>query len=165
MSEKIVAHPETGLPAREVKTYIELDREQLEQEVKANEADLEELVSTKRAEFEASLDEDEDVKTARSAVQDSKSELEVYDQLAPVADSGAGEEGTSSEVSSDDEAGDESDAVDESEGDSGEDSGAVNVPVSVTAGDSSTDDDDEDDEDEEAETEEEKEEENSAENY
>jgi hypothetical protein len=117
MSETIVKHPETGLPAREVKTYIELDREQLEQELEDNQADLDELLATKRSEFEASLDEDPDVKAARSAVQNSKSELSVHDKLTSEPTDNAGEAGAVSAVESDEEAGDEPDGSDGSEAD------------------------------------------------
>lgn len=121
MSNTIVAHPETGQPVREVKSYVELDRAQLEQEVTQNQTDLDQLIAAKTAEFQATLENDADVQAARSAVEDSKSELEAYDQLAPVASDAAGEEGTSSENETDGEAGDGSDGTDEPAADPGVD--------------------------------------------
>jgi hypothetical protein len=142
-NEVIVLHPETGVPALEVKSYVELDREQLEQEVKENEVELEDLVASKLAEFEATLNEDPEVKAARSAVEDSKSKLAVYDELAPQQSDTTGD-GASSSVESDEEAGDGStDGSSEPSEDSEDGDGTVAVPVSVTHIEVSDDDEDE----------------------
>lgn len=119
--QTIVAHPKTGQPVREVKSYIDLDREQLVQEVKDNEAELEAVLADKRLAFEESLAHDEDVKAARSAVEDSKSELATYDSIASEPQHESPEEGAGGEDESDESAGDGS-----SEGSSGSPADSTN---------------------------------------
>lgn len=145
--DKIIAHPETGRPARVVESYIELDEAQLRQELVDNQADLDELLATKRAEFEEKLDNDPDVKTARSAVEDSKSELDQYESVASQPADATPEEGAGSEdeSTSEDEA-ESSDDLDESAEASEDDAEAEDVPVNhVTPTTETTDPTEEDD--------------------
>lgn len=130
MPRNIVKHPETGQPAEEVvtKSYVALDLTQLEAEVLDNEAALNDLLAQRRAQFEETLNNDPEVQAARSAVEDSKSDLATSQGLSnpePAAtEDGAVEQDASTEAVGDAPASDSG-----SEGDN--EAGVVEVPVVV----------------------------------
>jgi hypothetical protein len=105
MSEtKLRRNPENGAIEREVVTYEVVELAQLEEDLKANEQELADLLATKRAAFEETLNEDPEVKAARSAVADCKSEHDLYTQLVGEPESDGSSESVDSEDASESEA-------------------------------------------------------------
>lgn len=91
-TSKIVAHPDTGQPVKEVTTvsFEDIERTNLENEVN----DRQNRVNDLQAEVEAKQKELSD---AQVALEDSKSNLGSYDQIAPQPANDQGSEGAGGE--------------------------------------------------------------------
>lgn len=97
-TSEIVAHPETGLPVKQVTTidFQDVEKTQLQADVE----NAQNAVNDKQAQAKAKHTEaeqaDKELAEAEAALQDSKSNVEVYDQLTPEAKSDTGSAATSS---------------------------------------------------------------------
>lgn len=99
MSNKLVAHPETGKPAYEQVSYVEVERNQLEEEVNAKQAELDNHVNRK-AELEAQVATTEEERAkAEAALEEAKRNVEQYDSITPQPESNEGAEGAGGETS------------------------------------------------------------------
>lgn len=133
MPRKFVPHPETGLPVEEVVSHVAVDLAQLQAAVDTAAVDLE----TKTQSVEALTGQLTEAEAARvaaeAALEDAKSSVTSYQEIAPESGSDTGSAGSSSDVEAEAEVGtgeaegtDEPDPAAETVGD---DSEAVSVPV------------------------------------